>query len=465
MPIFALLLAAAASTAQLDAAITKQIDQQKVTGAAVGVYQNGTLIDLKTYGLRDVAKNLPVDADTRFEIGSVTKQFTAAAILQLQEQGKLSIDDPLSKYLPSFPHASEITLRQLLNQVSGLPNYTEMAGADMGAFANLMTTPNAKDKIYAFVSKPLHFTPGTKWEYSNTNYWVLGNVVAVVSGMSYEDYVRVHIFKPAGMTHSGFVSDEASFDDFAIPYWEGAKDAGPAASAPKMNESWPAGAGAIVSTIGDLAAWDLALATGKIISPQSFAEMTASGHLTSGKPTNYGFGLEVGPHEGHERVGHNGGTVGSLSVNATYPADHLIIIVLENDLHGQPQVVESAVLETIYPDALAAARKPAPDEDLAARKQVVHLLDQTLHGTLAQSELSPQMQKMLTPEMQKQNAAHFAALGAPTAVIYKQSQVVPDGTGTFYVYRVQFEHSDDRNFQIELDKAGVVVDMSLAPAG
>jgi D-alanyl-D-alanine carboxypeptidase len=463
MAIFALLLAATASTAQIDAAITKQVDLQQVTGAAVGVYQDGTLVDLKTFGFRDLAKKLPVDADTRFEIGSVTKQFTAAAILQLQEQGKLSIDDPLAKYLPSFPHASEITLRQLLNQVSGLPNYTEMAGANMGAFADLMTTSNAKDKIYAYVSKPLDFNPGTKWEYSNTNYWVLGNVVAVVSGESYEDYVREHVFKPAGMTHSGFVSDESSFDDFAIPYWQGAKNDGPTEPAPKMDESWPAGAGAIVSTIGDLAAWDMALASGKIISPQSFAEMSASGHLTSGKATNYGFGLEVGPHEGHERVAHEGGTVGSLSDNATYPADHLDIVVLENNLRGQPQAVESAVLETMYPDALAAARKPAPGEDLAARKQIVRLLDQALHGTLAQSELSPEMQKLLTPEMQKQSAAHFSTLGAPTAVIFKQSQVAPDGT--FYLYRVQFEHGDDRNFQVELNKAGVVVGMQLTPAG
>jgi D-alanyl-D-alanine carboxypeptidase len=465
MPIFALLLAATASTAQIDAAIAKEVDQPNVTGAAVGVYQNGTLIDLRTYGLRDVAKKLPVDADTRFEIGSVTKQFTAAAILQLQEQGKLSIDDGLAKYLPSFPHASEVTLRQLLNQVSGLPNYTEMMGADMAGFAALMGTPNAKDKIYAYESKPLDFKPGTKWEYSNTNYWVLGNVVAVVSGMSYEDYIREHIFKPAGMTHSGFVSDEASFDDFAIPYWQGAKNDGPTEPAPKMDESWPAGAGAIVSTVGDLAAWDMALASGKIVSPESFALMSSAGHLADGKATNYGMGLAPGTHDGHKTVGHSGGTVGSLSVNSTYPDDHLDIVVLENNVGGQPQAVESAVLETMYPDALAAARKPGPGEDSAARKQIVRILDQTLHGTLAQSELSPQLQKFLTPDVQKKSAAHFATLGAPTAVIFKQRQAAPDGSGTFYLYRVRFEHGDDRNFQIELDKAGTVVTMQLAPAG
>ncbi|HTV92675.1 MAG TPA: serine hydrolase domain-containing protein [Verrucomicrobiae bacterium] len=459
MPILALLLAAATSTAAIDTAITEQIKEQQVTGAAVGVYQNGTLVSIKTYGLRDVAKKLPVDADTRFEIGSVTKQFTAAAILQLQEQGKLSIDDPLAKYLPSFPHASEVTLHQLLNQISGLPNYTGMP--DIGTL--MSTIPDATDKIVAFEHKPLDFTPGTKWEYSNTNYWVLGKVVARVSGMRYEDYIREYVFKPAGMTHSGFVSDESSFDDFAIPYWQGPKNDGPTQPAPVMLESWPAGAGAIVSTVGDLALWDSALASGKIVSPESFALMSSPGHLVNGKATDYGMGLEIGPHEGHERVGHDGGTMGSLSVNATYPNDHVEIIVLENNVRGQPEAVETAVLETMYPDARIAARKPAPGEDLSVRPHIVHLLDGVLNGTLAQSQLSPQMQKILTPDVLKQSAAHFATFGAPTAIIFK----VKDDSGfgaTGYVYRIEFAHGEVRNFEVQLDnKTGIVTGMQLAP--
>ncbi len=459
MLIFALLLAAATSTAAIDAAITKQVNEQHVTGAAVGVYQDGALLVIKTYGLRDVAKNLPVDAATRFEIGSVTKQFTAAAILQLQEQGKLSIDDPLAKYLPSFPHANEITLRQLLNQISGLPNYTSLPDITTA----MATIPDATDKIVAYANKPLNFTPGTKWEYSNTNYWVLGKVVSRVSGMSYEDYVREHVFKPAGMTHSGFVSDESSFDDFAIPYWQGPKNDGPTQPAPTMLESWPGGAGGIVSTVGDLAAWDIALATGKVISQDSFVLMSSPGRLANGKLTDYGMGLEVGSHEDHARIGHGGGTPGSLTMNATYPNDRLDIIVLENNLRGQPGAIESAVLETMYPDALAAARKPAPGEDLAVRPHIMHLLDGLLNGTLAQSELSSQMQKLLTPEMQKQSAAHFATFGAPTAIIFK----IKDDSSfdvTWYVYRIEFAHGEVRNFQVQLNnKTGLVDGMQLAP--
>jgi D-alanyl-D-alanine carboxypeptidase len=459
MPILALLLAAATSTAAIDAVITKQVNEQQVTGAAVGVYQNGTLLVVKTYGLRDVAKNLPVDADTRFEIGSVTKQFTAAAILQLQEQGKLSIDDPIAKYLPAFPHASEITLRQLLNQISGLPNYTGMPDIT----TMMSTIPDATDKVVAYLNKPLDFAPGTKWEYSNTNYWVLGKVVSRASGMSYEDYVREHIFKPAGMTHSGFVSDESSFGDFAIPYWQGPKNDGATQPAPQMFESWPGAAGAIVSTVGDLAAWDSALASGKIISHDSFVVMSSPGRLANGKLTEYGMGLEVGSHEGHTRIGHGGGTPGSLTMNATYPNDRLDIIVLENNLRGQPGAVESAVLETMYPDALAAARKPAPGEDLSVRPHIMHFLDGLLKGTLTQSELSPQMQKLLTPEMQKQSAAHFATFGAPTAIIFKTKD---DSSfdATWYVYRIEFANGQVRNFQIQLNnKTGIVDAMQLAP--
>jgi D-alanyl-D-alanine carboxypeptidase len=453
----ALLLAAAVSTSTIDAAITKQLDEQHITGAAVGVYQNGTLVDIKTFGYRDAAKKLPVDADTRFEIGSVTKQFTAAAILQLQEQGKLSIDDPLAKYLPSFPHASEVTLRQLLNQISGLRDYTH----DPGIATAMSTVQDATDTIVAYVAKPLDFPPGTKWAYSNTNYWVLGKVIAAVSGMSYEDYIREHIFKPAGMTHSGFISDESTMNDFAVPYWHGLKNDGPVAPAPAMFESWPGAAGGIVSTVGDLAAWDAALASGKVISHDSYVLMSSPGKLVDGKPTTYGMGLVPDKHDGHARVWHNGGTLGSVTENATYPNDHLDIIVLENDTLAEPSAVESAVLETMYPDALAAARKPAPGEDPAVRAKIMHLLDGLLNGTLSASALSPQMQSVLTPDRMKTAAAHFATFGKPTAVIFKETEDAP--SGTYYLYRVEFAH-EVRNFEVQFDKkTGLVDGMQLAP--
>jgi D-alanyl-D-alanine carboxypeptidase len=448
------------SAPQVTATAQQLVDSQHGAGAAIGIVHDGHLIYVKTFGDRNIADNKPVDADTRFEIGSVTKQFTAAAILQLQEQGKLSIDDRLAKYLPSFPHASEITLRQLLNQVSGLPNYTEMP--DIAT--QMSTVPDAATKIAAYVTGPLHFTPGTKWEYSNTNYWVLGHIVATVSGMSWEDYVRTHIFTPAGMLHSGFVSDEPTFTDFATPYWAGPKNDGPLEPAPVMLEAWPGGAGAIVSTVGDLAAWDTALASGRIVSHDDYALMSAPAHLVDGKLTNYGMGLAADEHEGHQRVAHGGGTNGSVTSNSTYPDDKLNIIVLENSLRGDPNAIESAVLESIYPDALAAARLPAKGEDLGVRPRVVRLIDQLLSGTLPASELSPAMQQVLSPDRQKASAAHFETFGPPIAVIFKGSQENTNGTTT-YVYRVQFAHADE-TFVVVIDKkTGTVDGMTIRPAG
>jgi D-alanyl-D-alanine carboxypeptidase len=165
------------------AAVDKVLDVQKPVGAAVGIVKDGKLVYEKYYGLRNLAKNEPVDRNTEFNIGSVTKQFTASAILQLQERGKLSIDDKLSNYFPSFPHAREITLRQMLNQTTGLEDYLEGKKAPS---VDALSHGGDLSAVAAAVDVPLHFQPGTKWEYSNTNYYVLGKVIEKVSGQSYE---------------------------------------------------------------------------------------------------------------------------------------------------------------------------------------------------------------------------------------------------------------------------------------
>ncbi|MGB8965971.1 MAG: serine hydrolase domain-containing protein [Candidatus Cybelea sp.] len=172
------MLAAAFFAPQLTIAAKSLFEREGGPGGAIGVVQNGNLIYVETLGVRSLASKQPVDDQTRFEIGSVTKMFTAAAVLQLKERGKLSIDDPLSKYVPSFPHASEVTIRQLLTHTSGLPEYDTMDD-----FVDRMASiPNALPDIEAFARGPLGFRPGTKWEYSNTNYIALGLVIAAVSG-------------------------------------------------------------------------------------------------------------------------------------------------------------------------------------------------------------------------------------------------------------------------------------------
>lgn len=412
-------------------AVDQILGAQKPVGAAIGVVKDGQLVYVKTYGLRNIAKNEPVDENTRFEIGSVTKQFTAAAILQLQEAGKLSIDDRLAKYFPSFPHANEITLRQMLNQVTGLEDYLHHVPP------NEFWTPGGLTAIAALVNVPLHFTPGTRWEYSNTNYYVLGKVVEKVSGLSWEAYTREHLFAPAGMTHSAFVQDEPSLDDYAVGYWNGLDGKQPLAPAPLIQDGWAGGAGAILSTIADMAAWNTALTSGKIVNAADYALMSTPPTLPSGAGDSYGMGLAASSLDGHERIWHNGGSFGSFTMNAIYPDDHLNIIVFENSTSGDPNAVETAVLESLFPDAAVAARAPAPSEDLSVRPLILHFLDEAMSGSLKSSELAPSFAKVATPDAQKRIAQLFAPLGKPTAVIYKGKN---ETAGiTIYHYRVEFK--------------------------
>lgn len=425
--------AAVSQDERITAAAQKQVQDSPVTGGIVGVVRNGALVYLKPFGYRNAAAREKVDAQTAFEIGSITKQFTAAAILQLKEAGKLSLDDSVAKYLPAFPHASELTLRELLYQISGLPDYTHAKG-----FVTTISpsTGGSIGKVAQLASGPLHFSPGTGWEYSNTNYYVLGRVLEIVSGQSYDAYVRTHLFAPAGMAHSALIADESTLNDVATGYWEGAKGTDPVRPARPIRDSWAGGAGAIVSTVADLAAWDNALANGTIVSRSDYTLMSSPGTLKNGNKTDYGMGLGINPLYNHRRIWHNGGTNGSLSMNATYPDDHIDIIIFENDLAGDPGQMEAAVFGALFPEAVASARKPVPGEDPAMRKRALKLIDDTLHGTTPMSEFSPQFQKIATPATQKQIAEQLAPLGARTAVIYRGK--ADDANATRYTYRVEF---------------------------
>lgn len=435
---------------RITAAVDDTLKQMPSTGAAVGVVRNGKLIYVRAFGTRNRAENAPVDENTRFEIGSVTKQFTAAAILQLKEAGRINVDDPLSKYLPSVPHASDVTVRHLLNQVSGYPDYLEFTNA-----IGTSKDDGSLEKIAHAIDRPLHFKPGERWEYSNTNYYLLGAVIAKVSGQPFEAYVRQHLFAPAGMTHSAFVADEAALGDMAMGYWQGEDMKGVLEPAPAIQESWAGGAGAIVSTIADLANWDNALASGKIVTPDDFALMSSAYTLSDGSKDEYGMGLGINERDNHLRVWHNGGSNGSLTMNATYPNDRIDIIVFENDRRADPNAIEAAVFGALFPDVVAAARRPATGEDPAVRMRAMKAIDETIHGTMTASEVSPEFAKLATPTMKKQISGQLMRLGKPTAIIYQGKGDRPDATR--YTYRVEFG-SRAMKFVMLIDKKTSLID-------
>lgn len=329
---------------QVTAAIKQQLAATQANGAAVAILRHHNLVYSKGFGLADAAAQRPVDAETRFEIGSDTKQFTAAGILQLKERGKLALDDRLSKYAPDFPHAAEVTLRELLNQTTGLPDYL-LTNHFIGAIA---PTRASYARIVQLCGGSLHFVPGSRWEYSNTNYIALGRVIENVSGETYEGYIRKHLFEPAGMIHSATIADEATLTNLSHGYWRGMRNAGTLSPAPAIG-NWAWSAGCIVSTVGDLAKWDLALESGKIISAQDFAVMTSPATLADGTVDDYGFGWWIENISGHRVIDHDGDTYGFSASNYIFEDDDLTVIVLENEGNDAAAKVVRKIVAVLYP--------------------------------------------------------------------------------------------------------------------
>ena len=257
--------------------------------AAAVVRGNDTLL-LKGYGKADVEWNVPMPTDAVFEIGSVTKQFTAVAILQLRDEGKLSLDDdPITKWFPDFDtRGNKLTLRRLLDHTSGIKGLTEMP-----EFGNLSVNSRfPRDSAYALIKRyPFDFKTGEAQIYNNSAFWLLGLVVEKASGRTYEDYVEKKLFEPLGMKRSMYCNSSENVERRAHGY--GVQN-GVIRRAPANVHTWPFSAGSLCSTAGDLVTWLKALHGGKVLSPKSYAEMTTPSKLNDGTPTRYGMGIAVG---------------------------------------------------------------------------------------------------------------------------------------------------------------------------
>ena len=334
-----------------------------VAGATVAIVRGGTTVYARGYGLRDVAKSLPADAQTRYEIGSITKQFTAAAILQLKEAGKIDLDATVATYLPSMSHAKEITVRQLLTHTSGLDDYVSIAN-----FETLAGTPATFDQLMAPISvRPLGFTPGTQFAYSSTNFLILGRIVELVTAQSWEAYVQQHLFAPAGMTDTATMAQENDLADMARGY---VYAQGRTAESKPIAESWASSAGGIVSTAGDLQKWGEALSSGRIISASDYQLLISPARLADGSAAEYGFGMKVDRFEGQPRIWHDGNTNGFDGSDQLFPDQNVRIIVLTNTVDGNSDKIVEHVYNDLFPAIAAAAARA----DEASRHTATALL-------------------------------------------------------------------------------------------
>ncbi|QNK01537.1 serine hydrolase domain-containing protein [Dyella telluris] len=452
--------AAMASPQSLDPALARQVDgdarlilqRTETPGASLAIYRDGVPVYVHAYGVGDRDGKAPATVSTHYEIGSITKQFTAAAILQLQEAGKLDINATLATYLPDAPHAKEVTLKQLLSHTSGMPEYLD--GADVEQWA---VKPATFDQIMARIKdRPLDFSPGSRWSYSNSGYAMLGRVIEVTSHESYEHYVKTHLLTAAGMTHTTTVADEARAPGMARGYRHANGKLEPA---PTIHATVGWAAGNLISTVDDLERWNVALRGGKIISAADYALMATPAPGS----TDYGLGLFVDTLDEQPRIGHTGGSFGFTTSNQYFPKQGIQIIALTNngDNPEPGQMLVTAAFETLYPDLAAAARKPAPGENAAttaaARTAFARLQGKGEDLSMFGGKLKTKMSGDLSGRMARQ----LAPFGEPSSFIFKGQRQDKDKGKTWSDYRIEFGPGNSLPFGVELDDDGKVAGISI----
>jgi len=293
-------------------------------GAAVIVVRDGKVILRKGYGRANMELGVPIEPDMVFRIGSLTKQFTAVAVLMLSEQGKLSLEDDITKFIPDYPtQGKKITVEHLLTHTSGIKSYTSLP-----EWLPLWRKDMPLTELIAiFKDKPMDFAPGEKWAYNNSAYVLLGAVIEKASGQSYSDFIEKNIFAPLGMKHSYYDDTARIIPRRAAGYSKG-KDG--FVNAAYLSMSQPSAAGSLVSSVDDLALWDASLYTEKLVKQESLKRAWTSAKLNDGKATGYGFGWFVNSYEGHPVIEHSGGINGFASYALRMPNDHVFVAALTN---------------------------------------------------------------------------------------------------------------------------------------
>src|SRR5271165_1116411 len=319
-------LVQAQTTADLDSRVSAKAEaalkQSGVPSVSVAVVRDGKLIFAKAFGSASLDPHRAADAQTRYAVGSVSKEFTAAALLMLQQQGRLSLDDKVSKFFPDLTRAGEVSIRQLLTHTSGYEDY-----APQDYIIPAWTKPTTAQAILDnWAKKQLNFDPGTRWQYSNTNYVLAGEIFEKVSGTPLVTFLKQTFFDPLGMASAGDCSAANPNDAEAYTRY----GLGPARAVAREAPGWYFAAGELCMTPSDLAKWDIALLEKRFLSPDSYAQFTREMRLANGDLTHYALGLQLGELNDIPTVSHGGEVSGFLASNTLFPTRDGAVILLSN---------------------------------------------------------------------------------------------------------------------------------------
>jgi D-alanyl-D-alanine carboxypeptidase len=389
-----------AETARIDRIVADALRSTGVPSASIAVVRDGRIVLARAYG-RQSPQIATATPDALYPIASISKQFTAAAILLLRDQGRLSLDDTVSRYVPGVSGGDRITIRQLLSHTAGLQDYWPQ-DYSFAAMAQPTTPQQILDR---WARRPLDFEPGTQWQYSNTGYVVAGMIVERVSGEPLLAFLQRHVFAPLGMHPVD--QDLAVGPGFPIGYRRNAL--GPVRPETPAARGWLYAAGELAMTASDLARWDIARIDRAVLTPADWAEQETPVILANGTSSNYGLGVTLRDMNGHRAVLHGGEAVGFLSTNIVFPRDREAVVVLVNawfgDAHDQ---IARAITDVLHPQGLIDDRATA-----ATRR----IYDQLRSGRIDRRLFTTDANGYFTADVLRDYQASLAPLGPPQSFV------------------------------------------------
>lgn len=416
--------------AKIDTAAEQVLTTTGVPSASLAIVKDGKVAYTHSYGNARLDPKTPAKPEMRYSIGSISKQFTAAAILLLEQQGKLSINDPVSKYVPGLTRGDEVTIRMVLSHTSGYQDYWPEDYL-MPPMLKPVTSQQILDRWGA---KPLDFDPGTKWQYSNTNYVIAGRIVEKVSGMEIFHFLQQNVFTPLQMK-SVYNSDVAKLGDTdAQGYIRYAL--GPPRPAPKEGAGWMFAAGELAMPVYDLALWDISMMNKSLLSPKSYDEMFESMKLKNGSDTHYGLGVFTNSRMGHDALEHSGEVSGFVSENIVFPIDHAAIIVLTNqDASEAASTIARQVAPLLFSTVTPGA---SPDAEPQARK----IFEELQQGKIDRTLFTEWCNAYFSQQALDDFKSSLSPLGAPDTFHQESSSL--RGGMSFHAFTVTFKNSKQK---------------------
>jgi D-alanyl-D-alanine carboxypeptidase len=410
-------------TTNVDKAVGEILAKTGAPGASIAVVKDDKIIYTHAYGMARIDPPMPATPEMRYSIGSISKQFTAAAILMLAEEGKLSLDDKLVRWLPDLTRAGDVTIRELLSMTSG---YQDFWPQDY-VMPRMLEPVTAAEILNDWARKPLDFEPGTKWQYSNTNYVIAGMIVEKVAGMPLIDLLQRRVFGPLNMT-SVFNTDLSPLGP-TDPTRYLRYALGPLRPAPKEGRGWMFAAGELAMTAYDLALWDISVIDQAILKPASYRALETEVQLTNGVGTRYALGLGVGITDGRRFVSHGGEVSGFTATNTVYPDDHGAVVVLTNlDATGASSQIATRIANLLF-----ATTDPTTQKTTEQMRRIFEGLQK---GQIDRSQFTSNANAYFTDQALKDFASSLGPLSTPQELT--QSSQSLRGGMTLRRYRIRF---------------------------